>query len=602
MSIVIKLSDLTPAQIEHISNDLKVHEKQKFFGKKKNYYAQQNNIKDDIDLTFYHGSGDNSYVRIPYNFAINLLGYNPQRQIWARHNEYPVKFKGQLKDYQREICAAAGKHLEVNNTAILNVFASAGKTIMATYLACKTTYLRMIVYPGPSLGEQWLGTINKFTTRNMFYNSNNSNSNNNNDLFNMNNNNNDLFNMNKVDDGPARTWTVGDKFPNHPIDFILCPITRVEKIDPRLLSEVGFLIIDEMHLMYTQIRIREILKVSPRYIVACTATLGEKKEITHMMCGPEYVFMKSKKPFIVYKYYTGITIPEEKNKSDTLDWTKYVKAQTENQIRNEQILGLCVANPNKKICVMGWRKEHAHQLADMLRSIGQSVDVMAGNVDKCQDTHILCGTISKMGTGYDEENKRINFKGQRIDLLIMIGTMANEVLIEQTFGRSFRSEFPSIVMMIDNNKIAHKHWDIIEGWLISRNGSVTEVHSKFASMVSNDLLPVHVKNRRTKKEDMGIVKVWDGKRINGPKKKEGKKSYNSSYHGSAVGENSSSGNNNWNNNGNNNNWNNGNYSYAKKEPEKNITLSHIGLQGKYTQNEAEAINNVMSTFGDEWFQ
>ena len=486
MAIVVKLSELSPPQIEKIQTELKVHEKPNFFGAK-NFYQNKNNFKDDVDLTIFHGD----YVRIPYNFAVQLLGYNPQINIWKDHYSYPLKFTGQLRDYQQEICVEAGKHLNEYCTTILNVFASAGKTIMATYLATRCDYLRLIIYPGIDLGKQWAKTIKDFTY------------------------------CLSTNNGPARIWMVGEgKVPTEPVDFVLCPITRIDKIDPKFLSMVGMLIIDEFHLMYTQIRVRELLKISPKYIIGCTATLGVKKEIAHLFCGPKYVFMKSTKPFTVYKFYTGITMDEKLNKSGTLDWPEFLKKQITNPIRNEQIIGLCVTNPQKKICLMGWRKEHALDMAAKLKNMNEKVDIMIGSKREYEDSRILCGTISKIGTGFDEANACADFDGTRINLLIMTGTMKNEVLIEQTAGRCFRAEFPSIIYLVDNNSISHKHWEVAEDWFISRNGTVKEIYSKFAQANLAYLIPL--KTRRKKKEEIenGIVKIWDGKRLGGYTKKD----------------------------------------------------------------------------------
>lgn len=478
MSIVIKLSDCSPVQLEKIQVELKVHEKQTYFGGK-NFYYNKNNFKDDIDLTIYHGE----YVRVPYNFGIKLLGYNPQVNIWKNHYRYPLQFNSQLRDYQKQICIEAGKCLEENCTAILNVYASAGKTVMGVYLACKADYLRIIIYPVVGLGKQWLGTIQKFTSC-------------------VNNNGN-----------PARVWMVGDEDPpSTPVDFILCPITRVEKIPMQYLSTIGMLIIDEFHMCYTQKRVRELLKLSPKYIVACTATLGYKKEIAHLFCGDKYIFMKSKKPFTVYKFLTGVTLPEKQNKSGLLDWPEYVSAQTKNPIRNEQITGLCVTNVQKKFLLMGWREDHALYLAEELKKMNQVVDSMTGTKKEYQDSRILCGTIGKVGTGFDEENSATNFSGTRIDTLVYLGTMKNEVLIEQTAGRCFRASFPSIIYLVDNNEISHKHWEVAKDWFISRNGTIQEVYSNYATLYKTSLLIIKERKKRIKPEDESIVKIWDGKR------------------------------------------------------------------------------------------
>jgi hypothetical protein len=483
MSIVIPRHILNGVQMEKIQRELFVHKERKFFGKKFNNFAQKNNFEQPLQFYINHGE----YIRLPYHFAVQLLGYNPQCQVWQQYRIFPVTFKGELRPYQREICRKAGQHLEETSTAILNIFASGGKTIMATYLACKTKHCRLILCPDVGICKQWAATIKNFSS--------------------------------------ANYWIVGEEEQSFFVpDFILCSINRVDKVPLDLISMVGFLILDEMHKYYTQIRINEILKFSPKYILVCTATLGKKREIAHLLAGDRYIFKKSTKPFNVFKYYTGITFEEDKNKMGGLDWAKYVAKQTESFVRNDQIFDIVTSHSQFKILILTWREEHALFLGEMFSKHGESVDTMTGMKKEYNDSRILIGTVSKLGTGFDEANVCKDYGGRRIDLLIMVGTMKDEDLLEQVAGRCFRSDFPNIVYMVDNNEIAHSHWNVANDWFKSRNGTITEVFSSYAHQpqIRSSLLPL--KKRREKSYNIGegddsMVMYWDKKRIIGPKMK-----------------------------------------------------------------------------------
>jgi len=86
------------------------------------------------------------------------------------------------------------------------------------------------------------------------------------------------------------------------------------------------------------------------------------------------------------------------------------------------------------------------------------VDILSGTKSKYFDSRILIGTISKISTGFDSANVAINFNGIAIDTLILAGSTKSHNLHIQSIGRVFRSDYPTIFELVDDNRISKSHW------------------------------------------------------------------------------------------------------------------------------------------------
>lgn len=378
-------------------------------------------------------------VTLPYFYGrkmASMLNFNAS-------NEYPQRkyeFGQKLYAIQEEVVQESLEHLNKFKTTTLNLYTSFGKTVVASYLASKLNRLTLVIYHRDILKSQWESTFRDFTS--------------------------------------ARIYINGQRFTKiEDYDIILSMDTKVPSIPTDLRSQIGTMIVDEAHSLCTPSRVSMFLGIRPEYIIAATATLKRADGIESMiqfMCGNHKVERISYKPFQVYKLNTGTKFPIPQNSRGKADWNQIVSTLIQDVQRNELIYEIVKTNPDYKILILTWRKNHVDQLYKELLARKEQVDYMAGTKKSYKDSRILIGTIAKIGTGFDEKAACATFSGFRINLLIFAGTMKSETLIEQTSGRAFRAGNPNIIMLVDDLLITKNHWRIAKKWYISRNGTIHE--------------------------------------------------------------------------------------------------------------------------------
>ena len=190
---------------------------------------------------------------------------------------------------------------------------------------------------------------------------------------------------------------------------------------------------------------------------------------------------------------TGIETELTKTKSGMVNWAQLNKDLTEHPLRNKYIVDLIIQNPEQKIIVLTWTKDHVSLLYNMLIEKNIQTDFLCGSKQKYNDSQVLIGTIPKIGTGFDEATSCHDFKGRKSNMLILCGSTKNTGGLEQFVGRVFRADFPTVFHLVDNNKIVQSHWKNCEKWYISRNGDIHEI--------SIDIDNVHNRNERKRISD-----------------------------------------------------------------------------------------------------
>lgn len=437
MSVRIPRSSLSQEQIDTVVNLLMIQPKEKFIPNKNKKFYSYSNTTTKTPIQLFKLDEETNELIIPYTFYKQLTGN--LSNINKNFPIIPYNFIGTLREDQIPIVEEALNHLNQYGTTTLNVYTAFGKTVTATYLACQYGMLTLVLYTSTTLEPQWKKTFSQFTN--------------------------------------AKIWIVGENPPVGGAHIILCMDTRFEKLPKDYLAMVGTVLIDEAHEFCTLSRIKCLLGVQPLKIISMTATL-ERSDQTHTIiqsvCGMHNIFKKSTKPFNVYRFVTGVTIPIVLNTQGNPDWSKYCNFQSLDDSRNIMILNMIKENSNFKILILTWLKDHVNLLYNSCQQMGISVDFMAGNKKKYSDSQVLIGTISKLGTGFDEKTACDNFNGTSINLLLMVATMDSVQLLEQVAGRAFRSEFPHIIYFVDNNKIAENHWKKAKKWFESRNGTIYE--------------------------------------------------------------------------------------------------------------------------------
>jgi len=479
MSCYVKIEDLSPEHKASILKDLDVVPEIKKGFKKEDYYK-----KEDESVQFYLRHTEKKAdvngketeilvgVSLPYTYCACLL-----KKHINHLKSYPginVSFSGNLYEKQKPVYDEVFSMMKTKGTSILKVPPGFGKTVLGTKIITDFKLKAVIVIHRELLIKQWLGTIKENTN--------------------------------------AKVWVVGEPYVPD-FDIILSMDQRIKNIPQDILSTIGLVVIDEAHSFCTDKRALSILSFRPKYILAETATPNPSNgmwKLISLMCGNKMVERNIEIKFDVIKFETGITHQQKTNKQGKLDWAFLTKQMVENPHRNQMIVDIVNSNLEKKILILTARTDHVNILKGILTH--EKVDTFFGNKKSYKDSRVLIGTISKIGTGFDEKNACDDYNGVRIDLVILATSIKDESLLEQNVGRGFRSENPLIYDIVDKNSILTGHFYARQKWYLSKNGTVrikkagVQIEKDSESFISKNLKSL-TQTDSEKKEMEEILKI-----------------------------------------------------------------------------------------------
>ena len=454
MAVSVKRNTLTDAMVGTIRTMLTLQpSSSNYYHPSQSFHSTQ--LAKNKPVTFYLfdkcENPDESFVHLPYLFASALLQIRPNSHI-----EYPlceIHFTGSLRGPTPEkpqqidqslVCKEAMEHLSKYGTTTIGLPPASGKTVIGAYLASKISLLVCVLCHREVILKQWKKTFSDFTT--------------------------------------ANCWIVGENDPPSIIQVIVCLDERVHIIPKDLRDKVGYLIIDEAHAFFTTKHVEGLLSFHPKYITLESATL-ERTDGMHTMAyalvGKHGIFIKQYKPFIVTKLNTLIKATRQSNKyGPGVDWTVLKQSLLYHDIRNKLIVEIILANKAFKIMVLTNEKEHVDILYKIIKErtigTGYTVDYMRGNKGSYLDSNVLVGTIHKMGTGFDEATACQDYKGRPTDLVIIVCSIKEPLLLEQVVGRGFRADRPNIIHFVDDDPTIIKHWSLNQKWYLASNGIIRE--------------------------------------------------------------------------------------------------------------------------------
>lgn len=441
MATFIPKELLTPELKESILDNL-------IITKENNSYSAQNFRVEPEPIKFYMSSPEG--ILIPYSFAtIIMKNYLNLKIVYPKSD---LKFIGQLRENQISVYEEVIADLKAHCTVVINVPPGFGKTILGAKLRADLGYIMVVLVHRESLAMQWKKT----------------------------------FENHLVVDGPdgpggkrkLTIWIPGDNkkddVPEFP-DIIICMDQRTKAIPVGLRKKVGILLVDEAHCFCTETRIKAILSFEPKYVIAETATLERSDElhrIIQLLCGKTKVHRPLEKVFKIFKVETNLEFETETNRQGKLDWNALVNSMCGSDLRNEMICKIVIQNPDKKILILTSRVEHVRIIKSNLIDLKENVDTLSGKKKNYKDSRILIGTISKIGTGFDEQNACEDFGGKRIDLVILATSIKDLALLEQNIGRGFRSDNPVVYDLVDRNRTLKSHFYIRQRWYLEKGGTV----------------------------------------------------------------------------------------------------------------------------------
>lgn len=431
MAVRIKRSDISNEQAMLIRSHLCIQPKEE-----NQYMANKFGYTPKPPILFY--LYNDPYIDIPFTFAAALLQKSVNQDL--NHPKANFTFTGTLFSHQEPVIVEALEHLRTKCSTTIGLPPGRGKTVIGAKLSAEMGLYTVVLVHREFLCKQWEETYKNFTN--------------------------------------ATIWIVGTPAPEKFPDITICMDTKFHQLPDIYRDRIGTLIIDESHVFCTPSRVECLLSWHPKYIIAETATL-ERTDGLHIMIqsitGVHGIFQISSKPFEVYQIETSIQPEIKNNRQGTTDWISLIKSLAYNQTRNEMIISLVKNNPHHKIMILCAEVQHVELLHNLLIEQKESVDSMAGNKNKYSDSRILVGTISKIGTGFDEKTACPDFNGIRINMLILCTSIKKASQLEQSIGRVFRAEMPVVIDLVDDNPILKRHWNERKKWYISRNGTLKNI-------------------------------------------------------------------------------------------------------------------------------
>ena len=389
------------------------------------------------------------YIYLPFTYAQTTLELDrPERKQFPSMNR---TFQGQLNEVQVEIRQEAFNMLNKSGCCLLSLYTGAGKTIITIYLASRIKLKTAIIAHRLVLIDQWKEAIEEFCPNAKVQ---------------------ILESTDEIDDEA---------------DFYILNVVNTPKFSSIAFKHVGLCVLDEIHLLVSEV-FSECLKFfSPRYLIGLSATPYRKDGLNvlfDLYFGKNRIHRELKQKHIVYKINTGIVPETKQNKDGGLDWSSVIKSQCENQQRNDFIVELAKHFKDKNILVLSKRVKQARYIAETLEEEKEYVTTLIGTEKEYdKEARILVGTTSKIGVGFNHP---------KLDTLILASDVADqrdrknpeiEGYYIQILGRVFRRKdvVPVVFDLVDNFRSLKDHWNERKKVYENHGGEVKIFENEFPS-------------------------------------------------------------------------------------------------------------------------
>lgn len=441
MSIQVKLKHLTDELQEILYNNLTVEIKSTFVRKKNGRFDKNENLEEflvrhvqdkTINLPLYFGSRFCKKEKIPFKTFEHDKNYKGYKML------------GKCRDYQESIIDESINHIKKHKTALIAAYASAGKTFMGAFLGAKIDKVKVaIIISGTTLAKSWIRTFKDNT--------------------------NAKVNYYKCTRAEYRKMDLDweDNSPLEEADVSIIMVDRIKTIPLEIKERFGMVIVDEAHKFYTEKRAEKLLQLQPRYLIFLTATPYKKNgsdKVLKLFIGNHKVERKIDKHFKIYNVKTGIKPTVERDDDGNKNFTVLYQSLLYNEVRNKYVRHLLIVNPSFKTLVMTREKDHVEVLGEYFKECDIKYSTMYGEQKSYKDRNVLLGTVSKIGTGFDESNFATRFKGKKMDLLILLISYKDRNMYEQIIGRVFRSENPRVIFLHDDDPTFDNHSKELRLW------------------------------------------------------------------------------------------------------------------------------------------
>jgi len=338
-------------------------------------------------------------------------------------------FLGELRPEQIKVRDECIKHLEVDGTCIMGTQPGFGKTITSIEMVCRINVKTMILVKQTVILNQWIKAFSCVAPH---------------------------LKVQKISGNTAMN-------PDADV-YILNPILMkpgsgsLLRGQLSLCNTVEFLILDEMHLIMTEMLLKSLYNIQPKYLLGLSATPRRPqndpfKNVIKWFFGPNIVERKLFHPHTVHIVKTNYTPETLKYTPQGLDWNHVLNEQANSLERNCIIVSNVLKHKERIWLILVKRVSHAENLTNLFKERDIETETLVGTKTtfnkKCK---ILIGTTSKIGVGFDHAP---------INALCIAADVVE--YFEQFLGRCMRVESsqeisqPIVFDFDDDFNILHKH-------------------------------------------------------------------------------------------------------------------------------------------------
>ena len=416
MSIKVNLSEIDQTELSQLLHIKK--ESSKYVSCRNEEFIYPYRITED------------DIIYLPFGFAMKYLKSDkrPNRSMFYK-SDFKFDYV-KLRENQEIVKTDAMEYLNKYGSVMISTYTGFGKTITAIKLASIIKLPTIVITKGKTLIEQWKNDLELFSS-----------------------------------DCKCQILTTSTKIkPNY--NFYIVNAINVEKLDISFLESIGLVIVDEAHLIMSDILSRSLLYMTPRYVIGLTATpyrYDSYNKLLELFFGFEtdkskfdekdnpIIFRKMNRSHNVYKVETGFKPEVNFTSNGKVNWGDILDQQSKNVDRNEFIIRIVKKFKDNVFIILCKRVSHAEYLHNRLLEENESSTLLTGENDEFdKKSRILVAMTQKAGTGFNHP---------RLNSLILATDALNYYV--QFLGRVFRTldVIPSIFDVVDTNPILKKHFD-----------------------------------------------------------------------------------------------------------------------------------------------
>jgi superfamily II DNA or RNA helicase len=410
MSICVPICHIDDKTRQNIYRKLKVKEKADMRSKSSMF----RNLKE---IAPYRIEESDRTIYLPFQWAHSQPFFRPYRSPRTDYDTLQTRFTGELREEQKKIQTEAIQHLNQQGSILIACYPGFGKTITTLSVSSKIGLKTLILVNRVILIDQWVSSIRNFFKEN------------------------------------TRIQVLSATNMMEDADFYIMNAINTEKRPTSNFKKIGFLIVDECHLMITSVFVRALGHICPRYLVGLSATPFRPDGLDVLLdiyFGKERIVREMFRRHLVYKVNTNIVIEGEQDDKGTLIWNSVIQKQMTHPHRNNFIRDVCLFFEARNVLILCKRIQQVNDLFQLLNDHTPTATLKGNENDFNKECRVLIATVSKVGVG---------FSFDKLDMLVLACDLKEYYL--QFVGRVFRKPdvVPVIIDIVDKNPVLHRHFN-----------------------------------------------------------------------------------------------------------------------------------------------